>query len=342
MSADTRSDELRAWIATDLGRAFETFEPASEDASFRRYFRVANGSGTWIAMDAPPDREDIRPWLRVARLLAEVGVHVPAVYESDPTRGFVLLEDLGGTPFLAQLGARRNVEPLYADALAALARIQVHGREAARQLPPYDRAALVREMELMPEWFCARHLKLHLSDTELGLIVQTFDFLAAEIATQPRVFVHRDYHSRNLMIVPQRNPGIIDFQDALEGPIGYDLVSLLKDCYVSWPRARVLAWLREYRQRIRREGLDAAASEREFVRWFDLAGVQRHLKVLGIFARLWYRDGKRGFLADLPLTLDYVRDTTARYAELQSFARWLEQRVVPHLAPANARERVQR
>ncbi|HNS27997.1 MAG TPA: phosphotransferase, partial [Steroidobacteraceae bacterium] len=155
---------------------------------------------------------------------------------------------------------------------------------------------------------------------------------------QPRVFVHRDYHSRNLMIVDEDNPGIIDFQDALEGPIAYDLVSLLKDCYIAWPRARVLGWLREYRRRIAREGLPAGTSEREFVRWFDLIGVQRHLKVLGIFARLWYRDGKRGYLSDLVLTLDYVRDACARYAELQNFARWLEARVVPGLAAANARE----
>ncbi|MCC6172565.1 MAG: phosphotransferase, partial [Gammaproteobacteria bacterium] len=253
-------------------------------------------------------------------------------------RGFVLLEDLGSTPFLSRLADPAQVEPLYGDALAALARIQADGRDAARELAPYDAAVLEREMALMPEWFCERHLGLVLDDADRALLRTTHDFLIAEALAQPRVFVHRDYHSRNLMVIPQRNPGIIDFQDALAGPVGYDLVSLLKDCYVGWPRARVEGWVAAYRARLRAAGFveGAGASDAEFLRWFDLIGLQRHLKVLGIFARLWYRDGKSGYLADLPLTLHYVRDACARHAELADFGRWLETRIAPSFERVNA------
>ena len=335
---DARVTQLRDWLTAGLGRSVDRLTLAAGDASFRRYFRAHEGDASWIVMDAPPGHEDVRPYLKVSRLLEGTGVHVPHVHASDIEQGFVLLEDLGNTPYLVRLARGEDVDRLYGDALTALAAIQVRGREAARELPPYDSRALQRELELMPEWFCARHLRLALDDAELALLVRSFDFLTAEALAQPRVFVHRDYHSRNLMLIDDRNPGIIDFQDALEGPIGYDLVSLLKDCYISWPRARVEGWLREYRRRIAREGLAAGTSEREFLRWFDLAGIQRHLKVLGIFARLWYRDGKRGYLADLVLTLDYVRDACARYGELQAFAHWIEARIVPALPAANARE----
>ena len=329
---DPRLALLAHWLETDLGRRVERIEVASADASFRRYFRAFDAAGApLIVMDAPPDKEDIRPYLRVAGLLEATGVHVPHVHAYDLERGFVLLEDLGSTPFLSRLADPAQVEPLYGDALAALARIQANGREAARELAPYDAAVLEREMALMPEWFCERHLGLVLDDADRALLRTTHDFLIAEALAQPQVFVHRDYHSRNLMVIPQCNPGIIDFQDALAGPVGYDLVSLLKDCYVGWPRARVEGWVAAYRARLRAAGFveGAGASDAEFLRWFDLIGLQRHLKVLGIFARLWYRDGKSGYLADLPLTLHYVRETCAQHAELQGFGRWLEARIVP-------------
>lgn len=337
-SADPRLLLLTQWLETDLGRPPERIEVASADASFRRYFRAWDAAGTsWIVMDAPPGKEDIRPYLQVARLLESTGVHVPRVHATDLERGFVLLEDLGSTPYLSQLATPAQVEPLYGDALAALARIQAGGREASRELAPYDAAVLEREMALMPEWFCTRHLGLALDDADRGLLRATFDLLVAEALAQPVVFVHRDFHSRNLMVIPHGNPGIIDFQDALAGPVGYDLVSLLKDCYVSWPRERVEGWVRGYRQRLRAAGFAAAggSSDAEFLRWFDLVGVQRHVKVLGIFARLWYRDGKPGYLADLPLTLDYVRDACGRHPELAAFGRWLETRIVPKFTPAN-------
>lgn len=337
LQTDARLALIRHWLTRDLGLRVERLEPASADASFRRYFRAWTRGETRIVMDAPPEKEDVRPYLKVTRLLEDVGMHVPHVHEADETRGLLLLEDLGRVHYLSKLKDGFDPEPLYRDALAALAELQVRGRDGARELAPYDRAALLREMALMPEWFCVRHLELTLSAPEIGLLERTFSFLISEALGQPQVFVHRDYHSRNLMVLAERNPGVLDFQDALRGPIGYDLVSLLKDCYISWPRERVERWLRAYRAAIRRRGLETGGDDRDFLRWFDLVGVQRHVKVLGIFARLWYRDGKPGYLPDLPLTLDYVRDAAARYAELRDFCSFIEERVVPALPRANER-----
>ena len=333
---DLRIQLIHAWLQRDLGWSPVRLEPASADASFRRYFRVWNAAGaTRVVMDAPPDKEDIGPYLKVARLLAGCGVHVPHVDAADPARGLVLLEDLGSTHMLAALQAGADAGALYAAALAALTRIQARGLEAARELPPYDRATLEREMALCPEWFCQRHLGLALGEEDTQLLAVTFDFLVRAALAQPVVLVHRDYHSRNLMHLGRGEPGILDFQDALAGPIGYDLVSLLKDCYIDWPRARVEEWVEQYRRGI--GALAGGAGRGEFLRWFDLIGLQRHIKVLGIFARLWYRDGKPGYLADLPLTLQYVREAAALYAELAPFAAFLESRVAPALPRANAR-----
>ena len=339
---DARLELLSRWIAQDLGYAVDAIEVASADASFRRYFRARLRDGhSLVVMDAPPDREDIGPYLKVAELLQAAGVHVPAVHAVDRPRGFVLLEDLGSTPFLGELRRPGRAEALYGAALQALERIQVDGREAARELPPYDAAALRRELELMPEWFCGRHLQIELTASERALLERSFAWLIDEALAQPVVFVHRDFHSRNLMVLAGDRAGVIDFQDALAGPVGYDPVSLLKDCYIRWPRATVESWLRGYREQLLRRGASAlcGTSEREYLRWFDLIGVQRHIKVLGIFARLWWRDGKAGYLDDLPLTLDYVRDTCARHLPLREFGLWLEQRIVPELAAANARAR---
>lgn len=341
-AVDVRLEQLACWLAQDLARPATRIEVASADASFRRYFRAAFADGsTAILMDAPPDREDIRPYLRVAGLLSGTGVHVPRIDAVDPSRGFVLMEDLGSTPYLSLLSRNERVDELYGEALDALCAIQVRGREAARELPPYDSAVLQREMALMPEWFCRRHLGLDMATEDDEALRAAFDLLAAEALAQPTVFVHRDYHSRNLMVLPAGGPGVIDFQDALAGPVGYDPVSLLKDCYVSWPRARVEAWLRAFRSRLVAAGCvaEAGSSDREFLRWFDFIGVQRHIKVLGIFARLCWRDGKPGYLDDLPLTLDYVLDAAARYPELAPLRGWLARRAAPALAAANARAR---
>lgn len=338
---DTRHAAILHWLQDHT-----TFRPialdiASADASFRRYWRAANALGqTAIVMDAPPDKEDIAPYLKIAGLLAPLGVHVPEVRAVDLLQGFVLMEDLGSLPYLTALRDGANADALYGDALQALLRMQLRGADAAAQLPPYDAAVLDREMALLPDWFIDVHLQLGLESDERELLTKSMAWLRDEVLRQPRVFVHRDYHSRNLMVLSGAGPGVIDFQDALAGPLTYDLVSLFKDCYVRWPRERVLGWLREYRAQLAAADggqLLAGADDREFVRWFDLAGLQRHLKVLGIFARLWHRDGKQAYLHDLPLTLLYVRDAAARYSELQTFARWVEERLVGALARANSR-----
>jgi aminoglycoside/choline kinase family phosphotransferase len=336
--SDARVQQIRDWLTGELDFGLIRLEPASADASFRRYFRVWGAHGvTRVVMDAPPDKEDVAPFLKVAALLEACDVHVPHIHAADATRGLVLLEDLGSDPYLTQLRAGSDPDVLYGDAFEALARIQLRGREAARELPPYDRVVLEREMALMPEWFCARHLQLTLDDADRAVLAASFEFLTVQALVQPRVLVHRDYHSRNLMRLASRNPGIIDFQDALAGPVGYDLVSLLKDCYIDWPRSRVEHWVGAYRARLAGAAELAGSSEAEFLRWFDLIGLQRHIKVLGIFARLWYRDGKQAYLPDLPRTLAYVIEATRRESELQDFAQWLERRVLPVFAAANAR-----
>jgi aminoglycoside/choline kinase family phosphotransferase len=340
---DARLALIEDWLRTELRLNCSRIEPASSDASFRRYFRAfIDGTGpsgkTFVVMDAPPDKEDVRPYFKVTRLLEGIGTHVPHVHEMDTSRGLLLLEDLGVTQYLTRLEAGDDANRLYGDALEALADIQVAGVEASRELSPYDREPLARELGLMPEWFCAKHLELDLSAEERELLHEAFELLIREALAQPAVFVHRDYHSRNLMVLAERNPGVIDFQDALRGPIGYDLVSLLKDCYISWPRGQVEHWLSNYREKLRARGWRAlGSSDAEFLRWFDMIGVQRHIKVLGIFARLWYRDGKPGYLKDLPLTLEYVRDACARYPELSALSRFVETRLVPALPSANAR-----
>ncbi len=342
MPADPRLAELAQWIHQLGGFKPDTLRTASADASFRRYFRLLRDDGSsWIVMDAPPGKEDLATYLSVTALLQDCDVHVPRVLAADTGRGFALLEDLGDVHMLTALGRGADADVLYAQALDELARLQLNGEAGAQRLPPYDRAVLLREMQLLPDWYCARHLQLTLDAAEQALLAQTFDWLAAEALAQPQVFVHRDYHSRNLMVLQQRSPGVIDFQDALRGPVGYDLASILKDCYVEWPRARVEAWLDGYRDRLIAAGSRgtalAGSSPGQFLRWFDLIGLQRHLKVLGIFARLCWRDGKTGYLADLPRTLGYVQSAARLYPELAAFGEFVDTRLAPGLAAANAR-----
>jgi aminoglycoside/choline kinase family phosphotransferase len=345
---DPRLTLIRTWLTRDLGWRIGRISVASADASFRRYFRVSRGdvdtaawapkADTLIVMDAPPGKEDIAPYLKVTSLLEQAGAHVPHVHASDTRRGFVVMEDLGNTQYLTVLKTGRGVDKLYGDALATLANIQVRGLRAAGQLAPYDREPLERELNLMPEWFLGRHFGLELTPEERALLTVTNEILINEALLQPQVFVHRDFHSRNLMVLEKGGPGVIDFQDALRGPIGYDLVSLLKDCYISWSRERVERWVKGYRRVLGNLGANVGDSEYQFMRWFDMIGVQRHIKVLGIFCRLWYRDGKSGYLGDLPLVFEYVRDACRRYPELVEFERWLAWRVAPLLETANARE----
>jgi N-acetylmuramate 1-kinase len=335
--ADLRLQILERWIAALPGPPVDRILPASTDASFRRYFRVHRGGATQIAMDAPPERESLDSWLRVARILAATGVSVPPVLAVDAEQGFVLMGDLGRQHYLEALGQGADPEPLYADAVDALVRMQACGASEAAELPNYDRDLLMREMELFPEWFLGRHLSLSPGTGDRATIASAFDWLCDQALAQPVVLVHRDYHSRNLLVRPDANPGIVDFQDAVQGPISYDLVSLLKDCYVVWPRARLLAWLDRYRAGAAAAGLDVGADREQFLGWFDRMGLQRHLKVLGIFARLWHRDGKPGYLGDLPRVLDYALAVTGAQPELSDFDAFLRKHVVPAFSAAHRR-----
>ena len=318
-----RQDQIIKWLA-DLWPGDEfSFAAASNDASFRRYFRARKGDGSsFVVMDAPPASEDCRPWLHVQRLFHDAGVHVPDVLAQDLERGFLLLSDLGNTTYLQAL-TPENASPLYADAIAALVRIQLASRPGA--LPAYDRALLRRELDLFPEWFLVRHHGIALSDHDRQQIEDVFERILAANLAEPKVFVHRDYHSRNLMRLDGAgNPGIIDFQDAVYGPISYDMVSLLKDAYVEWDEDIALDWLIRYWEQARRAGLPVAPDFGEFYRCYEWMGVQRHVKVLGIFARLWHRDGKDGYLKDLPLVARYLRKACERYAELSTLRHLLD------------------
>ncbi|PWQ94113.1 aminoglycoside phosphotransferase family protein [Leucothrix arctica] len=310
MSIDHRLEDLTHWVHQE--RPTATLEVASADASFRRYFRVQQGQSTWVAMDAPPDKETLIPFIDITERLLAQQVNAPAIFQRSLEQGFLLLSDLGSTPYLPELNTK-TADSLYQDAFTALLQIQQANVEG---LPCYDDALLQREMDLMPDWFLAEHLGITLSSDEQKMLQGVFNCLKANALEQPQVFVHRDYHSRNLMVTVENNPGVIDFQDAVLGPICYDLVSLLRDCYISWPEARVYQWVSDYQTRATEQGLMSAVSTDVFMTWFDFIGLQRHIKVLGIFARLNHRDGKSGYLKDLPLTLSYVITVTKRYPEL--------------------------
>lgn len=309
-----RMETLTGWLSGETGGPIEV-TPASEDASFRRYFRVCADGRTWIAMDAPPEHEDCRPFVDVTQRLLSAGVGVPRIHAQDLDRGFLLLDDFGDTHYLKRL-RDDTADALYGEALAALVRIQ---SADAAGLAPYDEALLRREMALFPDWLLGRHLGIALDEGDRTALEDTFSLLVRNALEQPRVFVHRDYHSRNLMVLEGEGPGVLDYQDAVLGPVTYDLVSLLRDCYIAWPWARVQGWTLGFRDRVA-PGVDDAT----FLRWFELMGAQRHLKAAGIFARLCRRDGKPGFLADIPRTLGYLADAATRHAELRPLARLIE------------------
>lgn len=315
---------LQAWLRDEVGMKDFGFAPASSDASFRRYFRVTAGGRSLIVMDAPPGKEDVGPFISIARALAGIGLNVPRILAENRASGFLLLSDLGSRHYLQDLN-EDSVERLYGDALAALLKLQSAPLRDAG-LHEYDRVLLMREMDLFREWYLLRHLGWSVDAALNEVLAQSFDVLAAEALAQPRVWVHRDYHSRNLMVCDHNNPGIIDFQDAVIGPVTYDLVSLLRDCYIAWPPARVMGWARAHWAALRAEGLLPEVPAEQFLRWFDLMGVQRHLKAIGIFARLNYRDGKPGYLADIPRTVQYVLEVSARHDELRPLYRLLEER----------------
>lgn len=316
-----REQQLNRWLESVLPGETYTLAPASADASFRRYFRVTLTDRTLILMDAPPEHEDCRPFVHVAEVFGAAGVHVPHILAQDLAQGFLLLTDLGNTTFLSALN-EGTAARLYGDAADALIRIQLTSRKG--ELPDYDEALLTREMRLFPDWYVAKHLNLALDDKQQAVMQQTFDILNRNILAQGQVYVHRDYHSRNLMVCDD-NPGILDFQDAVYGAITYDLVSLLKDAYIRWEEELVLDWAVRFWEKARNAGLPVPSEFADFYRDFEWMGAQRHIKVLGIFARLYHRDGKDGYLKDMPLVMDYLRRTCDRYRELRPFLRLLDQ-----------------
>jgi aminoglycoside/choline kinase family phosphotransferase len=320
--ADPRRDALERWLSAQLHGAHFSLAPASEDASFRRYFRVRLDDGaSFVAMDAPPDKEDCRPFVHVAGLLVAAGVHAPNLHAQDLAQGFLLLSDLGTRTYLHEL-APANAPKLFGDATDALIRWQLATR--AGELPPYDEALLRREMQLFPQWYVAKHLGLELKQEQESLLEQVFAALVKSALAQPRVYVHRDYMPRNLML-SDPNPGVLDFQDAVIGPITYDVVSLMRDAFVSWEQEAVLDWTVRYWEKARAAGLPVDEDFGEFWRAFEWMGLQRHLKVLGIFARINYRDGKPKYLTDTPRFIRYARDVAGRYSALAPLNRLLDE-----------------
>ena len=333
-----RLAQINDWLQNQLQLSNYDIAPASSDASFRRYFRITAKDGVFsdyqagslIVMDAPPFQEDTGPYIRMATLLAGVGLNVPLVLEENTEQGFLLLSDLGSTQYLSVLNVN-NVEKLYNDALAALLTLQAQGPREQGELPAYDRALLQRELEIFREWYLQKHLGLRLSQQQQGIIDNAFALLIDVALEQPVVCVHRDYHSRNLMQTDKDNPGILDFQDAVIGPVTYDLVSLLKDCYIAWPREQVESWALSHKAEVENAGIIAPMDNSQFLRWFDFMGTQRHLKATGIFARLDQRDGKPEYLNDIPRTLSYVIDVSGRYDELQDLNQFFIS-IMPSLA----------
>ncbi|MFZ0106949.1 MAG: phosphotransferase [Thiobacillus sp.] len=308
-----RLQALERWVSQELGADSFDITPASADASFRRYFRVTRQGGNYIVMDAPPAHEDCRPFVKVARLFADAGVHVPRVLAQDLQQGFLLLSDLGDTTYLSALNPA-TARNLYLDANAALIRIQQASRPG--MLPEYDRPLLLRELMLFPEWYLARHLGASMTPQQAEILDTVFARILANNLAQPRVYVHRDWHSRNLM-VSDPNPGILDFQDAVYGPITYDLASIYRDAYIQWDEEMQLDWVIRYWEKARAARLPVSEDFGDFWRDFEWMGAQRHIKVLGIFARLYHRDGKDGYLKDMPLVMHYLRKVCERYDELK-------------------------
>ena len=314
-----RQSQLQQWLESIAENTYTNSQPASADASFRQYFRVTNtqDNKTYVVMDAPPEKENCHLFVLVTELIRGVGVNAPDIIALDLQQGFLLLDDLGNKPYLDHLN-NDTADELYIDAINTLIKMQT----IDAMLPAYNETLLQTELDLFETWYLNRHLNIQLNENQKASLNLIFKILIESAEEQPQVFVHRDYHSRNLMITDNNNPGVIDYQDAVIGPITYDLVSLFKDCYIQWPEEKIEHWLDLYLARL----TPTHFIEKEtLLRWFDLMGVQRHLKVLGIFARLNYRDGKSQYLNDLPLTLEYIVDTCEKYDELQPLKQLLEE-----------------
>ncbi|WEJ63250.1 aminoglycoside phosphotransferase family protein [Thiomicrorhabdus lithotrophica] len=314
---------------------------ASSDASFRRYFRIeakgASGQHSYIIMDAPVEHEDCRPFIAVSEQLVSMGLTVPEVLAQNLTQGFLLLTDLGSTTYLSVLeqAEESTVDRLYGDALEALVCLQTKGNDAAQNLPSYNESLFTTEMSLFSDWLLSTHLEIGLNKLENQAWQSVQNTLIKSALKQPQVYVHRDYHSRNLMVLDEANPGILDFQDAVKGPLTYDAVSMLRDCYIAWPEEQVVEWQRNYFLQLCQQNMMHREEWESFQKSMDLMGVQRHLKASGIFARLFHRDGKEGYLDDIPLTLDYLVKVGAKYSEMTSLLDLVEAKVLPKISTIN-------
>jgi aminoglycoside/choline kinase family phosphotransferase len=335
---DQRKDLLARWVTEQLqqsqrypGNQPLGLDAVSGDASFRRYFRARVGSDTFIAVDAPPETEDSAAFVAIARNWRAAGIPVPEILATDLERGLMLQGDFGDVLYLDRLAAE-SADSLYRPALSTLIQIQRCQTIEGYRLPLYDREALAREMSLCPDWFLTRLLGLELSDTERAMLQAVFDVIAERAVGQPQVCVHRDYHSRNLMLPAAGGLGVLDFQGAVIGPVTYDLASLLRDCYISWSAARERSWVEAYLELATRSGIMPATPYEEFKQSFDWMGLQRHLKCVGIFSRLYLRDDKPGYLHDIPRTFRYLKLVCARYPEFAVFDQWLDARVIPAMA----------
>lgn len=326
--ADARLAQLNDWLASTGLVEVGTGRPASIDASFRRYFRYDvvpamqdKLGATLIAMDAPPERENVPAFIHMQGLLFNAGVTVPAIAARNVEQGFLLLGDLGNTTYLSRLDSD-NAAFMYSDAVDALLKFQMASQPGV--LPEFDRAFILRELNIFPEWYLNRHLGVTLDDKQQAQLDKVFEAIASNVLAQQQVFMHRDFHSRNLMFLDHGNPGVLDFQDAVYGPVTYDLASLLRDAYIQWDEEIVLDWVVRYWQSAKGAGLPVNPDIDAFYRDFEFMAMQRHLKILGIFCRLNYRDNKSHYMGDLPTVLDYVRKTANRYTELKPLLRLLD------------------
>lgn len=325
---DTRLQQASAWLTNSLRLPVSSIKPLAGDASFRRYFRVHLPDICYVLMDAPPEKEDCHPFVAIDEQFINSGIHAPAIIAKDFEQGFLLLEDFGDQLFLSVVN-QDNVDELYRLALRTLTRLQQIKAILHYKLPPFDTALMMREMMLFYDWFLVNKLEYQLQPQEITLIQETFAFIAAKITTFQYTCVHRDYHSRNLMILDSGDLGILDFQDAVWGPVTYDAISLLKDCYISWPRDKVIDLLGYYHQLLVSAGVIGDKTFSDFTLEFDWVGVQRHLKVIGIFSRLAIRDHKVGFLKDIPLAMRYLTEALNQFAELDEFNVWLRKSILP-------------
>lgn len=325
---DARKLALANWVTQNTSEHEHPIELHSlgSDAGFRRYFRYQQPS-QWLAVDAPPATEDTHQFLAIARFMAHQGARSPAIAAADAGQGFLLVEDFGDRLFFHE-ATHQNADGLYQQAMNSL--LQLHrSQDDSALIPRYDRALLHRELEIFSEWFVGNLLGYSLGDAEQQMLNTLFIQLEDNALTQPQTFVHRDYHSRNLLLLADNSLGVIDFQGALWGGVTYDLVSLLRDCYLRWPAEQVNRWALDYRTKAISAGIIPEVSEAEFLRWFDWLGLQRHIKVLGIFARLCLRDNKTGYLNDLPLVIRYTLEVAEQYPELQTFTDWFKQTLLP-------------